>query len=232
MSTPAFRYAGPLSPLPLQPIDQIPLYMSVLQELDPAKAASLTPDVEAAWLQDRDEQTTDSQDFVAGLRNTLQEALSAAAPNGYRFGAREGHGTDLGFWEENNDEPSDGTPHRDRPLMRYRITSPNDAGATTTIEMNQSEVLAEIALGNHIEVVGASLIEGLDAPQDPHPILLELTIDRAPLRMYDTDEDDRGYRQVLRMLLEAVARQIFDGSESTAIVTPGGLSVGRYTITL
>lgn len=95
-----FKFAGSISTGTLREQDLIPVYFSTLQELDSDRAAELEAEVTTVLAALEGE----ADDVDGGeLLNTLDEALSAVAPEGYRFGAHEGDGADIGFWEEEVD---------------------------------------------------------------------------------------------------------------------------------
>lgn len=91
-----FAYAGTVIHGTMRPQDLIPAFLDCLQELDPAAYAAIDGVPDDSW--DDDSWFWESDD-AAWLIEELFDALDAAAPEGYYFGAHPGDGADYGFWQ-------------------------------------------------------------------------------------------------------------------------------------
>lgn len=106
---------GSVSTGTLREVDLIPVFIDTLNQLNPQRAGELSEDVRVAMnaldvTYSGDPEYTPEQveaiiaDHVPALVNDLHDALGAAAPAGYRFGAHEGDGADFGFWPDEDPE--------------------------------------------------------------------------------------------------------------------------------
>lgn len=95
--TQPFRYAGTVSHGTMQEQDLISAFFPVLSDLAPEASARLAPDsvLVMAALHMGEPSLIDVGEFMA----ELFDAMDSAAPDGYRFGAHEGDGSDYGYWE-------------------------------------------------------------------------------------------------------------------------------------
>lgn len=99
---------GTVSHGTLREEDLVPVFLSVLESLDPVRkteislAHSQTIDILAD--SEQAEVTPVSPDAAGWLMEALFDALNDAAPEGFFFGAIEGDGSDFGFWEIDPEE--------------------------------------------------------------------------------------------------------------------------------
>ena len=84
--------------------DLIPAFISTLRDYSPARAASITDEYGASFIErcceprGMDYSTDGEMENVSWLITDLFDALDAIAPEGHYFGAIEGDGADFGFW--------------------------------------------------------------------------------------------------------------------------------------
>lgn len=87
----------------MRPQDLIPAFMAAVANVDPPAYEQMVtapfPPV-PAYVYDEGDNCPwwDSEDAMCVLE-ALTEALEAAAPEGYYFGAHPGDGSDFGYWE-------------------------------------------------------------------------------------------------------------------------------------
>ena len=87
---------GSISHGTLRREDLINTFSNVLTHVFPAEAAIIS-----AWYEQQPGDSEDEEELLEKLTSALEES----APEGYRFGAIEGDGSDFGFWEvEPHDE--------------------------------------------------------------------------------------------------------------------------------
>jgi len=97
---PDFAYAGTVSHGTLREQDLAPTFLSVLDDLNPTVADHLRREYAEALDALSDDEWVES---VGWLFEELYDALDNVAPEGYRFGAHEGDGSDFGFWPVEDD---------------------------------------------------------------------------------------------------------------------------------
>ena len=90
-----------------RPEDLIPAFVAALQEQAPDRAANLLAICENAHVLEK--QRRGVEDWARGsdayyLLDDLFEALNAACPEGFYFGAHPGDGSDYGWWRIGDDE--------------------------------------------------------------------------------------------------------------------------------
>lgn len=109
MSEP-FKYAGTISHGTLRTQDLLSAFMPVLRDLNPTQAAAWSEN-ERRYMNALDGTYDTDPNYtwadVAKLQEEaydflldVQEALEAAAPEGYQFGTLEGDASDFGFWRK------------------------------------------------------------------------------------------------------------------------------------
>ena len=118
---PEFKYAGSISHGTMRDADLIPVFLDILEDLDPKRHLELLG--EWGWLAhyvNWEDVTSENPQKASNLTNWLFDELNNAAPEGYYFDASEGDGSDYGFWPI-KDEPyedleyedfEEGLPHR------------------------------------------------------------------------------------------------------------------------
>ena len=99
--TQPFQHAGSISHGTLREEDLVPTFLSVLGDLDVNRASALKEKY-ADTIEHLEQGLEPNADDRGWLMEELHDALNAAAPAGYAFGASEGDGSDFGFW---TDEP-------------------------------------------------------------------------------------------------------------------------------
>lgn len=103
MSNPQAAIVGTVIHGTLRPQDLIPAFLKALRLVDPDEYAQRMAQpfgAIPAWAIDEGDTCPwwDSDD-ACYLLESLTEALEAAAPEGWYFGAHPGDGSDFGFWE-------------------------------------------------------------------------------------------------------------------------------------
>ena len=98
---------GSISCGTLRTVDLCAAFTSALEAIDPASAGRIRLDFRAEYLAlervgtgiGADSDLTEDEHEQAGyLLDALTDALDEWAPDGARFGAHEGDGSDFGFW--------------------------------------------------------------------------------------------------------------------------------------
>ena len=85
----------------LRPEDMLPAFIDALEQLAPDAPDTVRLRAEVNLLEDRAAFDTERGDEAL---NDLYVALNDALPEGWRFGAHEGDGADLGVWEVDLDD--------------------------------------------------------------------------------------------------------------------------------
>lgn len=111
-----FPYRGTISHGTLRTQDLIETFMQVLRELSPDSVTPEVADQERRALNacdgtyDNDpaysaEDVAREQDAASEFLTWVMDELDALAPEGIRFGAHEGDGSDFGFWLVDDEAP-------------------------------------------------------------------------------------------------------------------------------
>jgi hypothetical protein len=100
---------GSISHGTMRECDLIPTFMSTLHDFSPSRAAAITDEYGAAFIErcstedGLDYSLTNEMERQSWLLESLFDALDDIAPEGYYFGAIEGDGSDYGFWPAENE---------------------------------------------------------------------------------------------------------------------------------
>lgn len=101
---------GSISHGTMRECDLIPTFMDTLRDYSPARAAAITDEYGAAFIErcstedGLDYSLINEMDRQSWLLESLFDALDDIAPDGHYFGAIEGDGSDYGFWATDEDD--------------------------------------------------------------------------------------------------------------------------------
>ena len=96
---------GSISHGTMRECDLIPTFMSTLRDFSPSRAAAITDEYGAAFIERcstdgaLDYSLINEMENQGWLLESLFDALDDIAPDGFYFGAHPGDGSDYGFWE-------------------------------------------------------------------------------------------------------------------------------------